>query len=630
MLKAIFWKEWRQQGPFLIAILFLMPISVGLLLWLGGSFPSERTPIADKLTMLALGIAILQAMVTGSVLFAGEVETGTLDFLDACSAERSRIWVAKMASALAIVLPAALLPALFGGLHGLLWMVCALETLLVAAACSVFVRTPFRALGAAVLCLFVMSGVAYLTSESAVGTCGLSLVIAGFVVFESWLRFCRPDRERRADPARTLPSTWLTGSLWFLVRRQWRMLLLVGIVLVVYLGWILATSHLRMQHGIAAAPALLFAVGCMCGWSVFALEQAGAERFLGDQRLPRNRLWLAKIGGWLLSTMIAVTVVAFFTVIITFETGSENIFDDWAMRMFARELALGLLGFSAAQFFGIHHRRLPVVLFLTLLIATPIGAAWYAPLFGGEPAWHFAVVPLLFLAASRFELRRWMAGRLDGVAHWVRCGLVALGGFALTGLILWHRTAEVPDVGAPFVFAESRIETEAERERSKRIAVPAEEASRRFHQLRLGGDENHGASHWDLARWHEPGIDLGPESATDLQALYDQVLALGAPDEGRDDYARLMAEALAGDWPAKLRKELVDDPRRVSVLGSRENYQIANALNRAAEIFCMNAALLVAEGKSDAAADEFALSLAIVRHRYLYGSARGSLGAFGA
>ena len=157
MLRAILWKEWRQQRSILFAILVFLPILMGFLGWIGGSFADDRFLTSDRLGMAALGVAILQAMVTGSLLFAGEIEAGTLDFLDACSAERSRIWLAKMASAFVIALPALMLPALVGGFQGLPWMGFAIETLLLAAVCSVFVRSTFRAIGTAALCLCVLS-----------------------------------------------------------------------------------------------------------------------------------------------------------------------------------------------------------------------------------------------------------------------------------------------------------------------------------------------------------------------------------------------------------------------------------------------------------------------------------------
>ena len=118
MLRAIFWKEWRQQRLFLFAILILMPIVLGVFAWVSGIFADGvGGPIAEKLGSICWLVACFQAIVTGSVLFAGESETGTLDFLDVCSAERSRIWFAKMASALAITLPVMLLPTFFVGVR---------------------------------------------------------------------------------------------------------------------------------------------------------------------------------------------------------------------------------------------------------------------------------------------------------------------------------------------------------------------------------------------------------------------------------------------------------------------------------------------------------------------------------
>ena len=208
LMKAIFWKEWRQQSPFLFAIVLFLPIVMGLLGWLGGSFADDRFLTSDRLGMAALGVAILQAMVTGSLLFAGEIEGGTLDFLDACSAERSRIWLAKMASAFVIALPALLLPALVGGVQGLPWTAFAIETLLLAAVCSVFVRTTFRAIGAAALSLFLVSCGRSATSRPfrALGMYGLNLLIVGVAVFAAWLRFCRLDRDRHADGPHTHAS----------------------------------------------------------------------------------------------------------------------------------------------------------------------------------------------------------------------------------------------------------------------------------------------------------------------------------------------------------------------------------------------------------------------------------------
>ena len=101
--------------------------------------------------------------------------------------------------------------------------------------------------------------------------------------------------------------------------------------------------------------------------------------------------------------------------------------------------------------------------------------------------------------------------------------------------------------------------------------------------------------------------------------LFDQVRALGVPDVGRDDFVRLLDDAFAGDWATLLRNELADEPRRIPVMGNFELAGISSSLEDAARLFCLKSALLLAEGKTDAALDDFATSLAIVRHRTRFG-----------
>ena len=174
-----------------------------------------------------------------------------------------------MASALVIALPALLLPALVGGLRGLPWMGFAIETLLLAAVCSVFVRTTFRAIGAAAFCLFVLScAFVQLLPFSSLGAYGLNLLLVGVAVFAAWLRFCRVDRQRQTDATRTLllclPPTSFLGSLWFPVRRQWRTLLSVGLALIAFLVWG-AFSRFGLYPAFAMAPMFQFAVGSVLG-----------------------------------------------------------------------------------------------------------------------------------------------------------------------------------------------------------------------------------------------------------------------------------------------------------------------------------------------------------------------------
>ena len=288
MLKAIVWKEWRQQRALVLAILILMPIVLGVFGWVSGIFADGvGGPVAEKLGSICWLVACFQAIVTGSVLFAGESETGTLDFLDSCSAERSRIWFAKMASGLAITLPIALLPMLFAGFEGLLLAGFVLETLVLAAAASVFVRTTFRAIGATIVSLIlilciegpILGAIERFRPDhriAYVAIVGLNLANVGAAACISWRRFCRTGREGLSDNLGSLivrvPPGWLTGPLWMLLRRQWMSLLAVGLGLVGFYVWIHQATDEYGRYGRmdALAPALLFAIGCVCGGSVYA------------------------------------------------------------------------------------------------------------------------------------------------------------------------------------------------------------------------------------------------------------------------------------------------------------------------------------------------------------------------
>ncbi|HEX3315062.1 MAG TPA: ABC transporter permease, partial [Gemmataceae bacterium] len=635
MLRAIFWKEWRQQRVLVLAILILMPIVLGVFVWASGLFGAlGNVPLSDKLGMFSVWVAFLQAIVTGSMLFAGESESGTLDYLDACSADRSRIWFAKMTSALGISLPIALVPTLFVGLEGLLLTAFVLETLVFAATASVFVRTTFRAIGATIVSLgliFYAEGPILAAIErlrldhrtAYVAIIGLNLANVGVALYLSWRRFCRTDRERLADKLGSVvvrvPPGWLTGPMWMVLRRQWMSLLAVGLGLVAFYFWIEQATDQYGRYGRmdALAPALLLAIGCVCGWSVYALEPGGTELFLGDQRFPRGRLWLAKAGVWLALTILPVLPIA----VASFQRGGyfppdASWLDRWGITHALPMLMLGMLGFSVGHLFGIHDRRLPVTIVLTVLVAMPIGAAWYAPLYGGASAWQLVVVPILILAAGRFELRRWTAGRLDGAAHWIRCGVIVLVCFAWTGLILWQRTVEVPDVGEPFVAVESTTETPMEHERNQRIASLATTARYRFDQVRGIGylDENRK----ELAR------KLNDEFGGDWPI--DQVRGPDDPDDKRKEFARKLNDAFAGDWATSLRNEVIDEPRRLPIGGGRDPNP--DSLDDAARLLRLKSSQLLAEGKTKAALDEFATALAIVRHCVRFGGYPGSISAF--
>ena len=222
---------------------------------------------------------------TGSLLFAAEVERRDARITSMRAlAERSRIWRAKMASGLAVAMPALLLPALVDGARGLVTTVVATEILLLAAAASAFANDVSGDRNGGPLLVVAGVVLARLTYDrsfeySVRGFAGvvafLSLFFVAVVVFASWLWFCRRDRGRTPDGSCTLltrlPAGWILGALWLSVARQWPIWLMLGVAYVVYCVFFPNLLHSFVFYSLMeVAPAVLLAIGCLFGWNVFA------------------------------------------------------------------------------------------------------------------------------------------------------------------------------------------------------------------------------------------------------------------------------------------------------------------------------------------------------------------------
>ena len=95
MIAAIAWKEWRQQVALVIAILALAGIVLAATAMTMPMEWSRRAlqPANSALwVILLVGLAVTQGVVTGAMLFAGETEERTQDFLDQHVGLRGPIW----------------------------------------------------------------------------------------------------------------------------------------------------------------------------------------------------------------------------------------------------------------------------------------------------------------------------------------------------------------------------------------------------------------------------------------------------------------------------------------------------------------------------------------------------------
>src|SRR4051794_113126 len=168
MISVIAWKEWRQQIAFVFAILALAGIAMaGSALFAPQDWERRSTDVSAGAlwVILLIGMAIAQGVVTGALLFAGEAEDNTQDFLDQHAALRAPVWQAKMWAGASLVGFSALalgsmLVALElktpVGLSACVWF--ALDALAWSAACSVRRKTTFGAIGVTLTVFLVVAG----------------------------------------------------------------------------------------------------------------------------------------------------------------------------------------------------------------------------------------------------------------------------------------------------------------------------------------------------------------------------------------------------------------------------------------------------------------------------------------
>jgi hypothetical protein len=620
MLRAILWKEWRQQGLFFLAILLLAGLAIGTTAL---TLPQEWANLAGEpilrltLSILFLTLVVSQAVVSGALLFAGEREDGTLSFLDVHSGRRLSVWSAKMIAGVTIAIASALILGIamvgFGiaspmGLPLAIWV--AIDVLVWTAVASAFCETTFKGIGLALLILFFVAGwpIGLLTNEKLANYFGIKLPLLALALAASWAAFCQSDLLRR-DPAtltrptsRLAVSHWLRVSVWMQFCQQWLGLVVVAGTLVLGLFDIVPGPWNGNSQAEASLtlPIFAFLIGSVGGWCVFAVEQENqTERFLGDQRLPRGRVWLGKVGPWLVVVLLACWPIAHLGAVMR---------DLFIGRPGATEFSFCLIGFGFAQFFGMWTRKAPVMIFLTLLVAAPLALVWYAPLFAGMPAWRAWVIPAILLAATRWDVARWTSGRLHDLRGMLWSVGIAVTCGSWTAANLAWREYEVPNVGNPFATVEGMNELrEANGGRhGSALHDASEEAFRRLGEsrplLRLPGSLD--------ATWNDPAIDF-PTGFYDTEDLIDFVAAFGYPDEP-GQIQRFVDDLFKGDWPETFRRVARETPDRLPFAGTFKPGP--NHVTIGGSLFVLRAAERFAAGKRDEALDHLETALAAVRH----------------
>jgi hypothetical protein len=639
------WKEYREHRSIWLAMAVLAILAlVGTRVFFD---PTSRPDLADSLGlvlgMVTAGLVIMQGLVCGAMMLAGERESRTTAFLNMLPESRHTLWFAKVLIGAVFTLVYTLcVCALFGGLAASLeswhasffWIVMiapmGLEAFAWGMSASVYCRSvlPAVAVGAcASVALGLMPALmmtAYPNPESMQGVVIVRygfmlvpLVVLGF----TGLHYARPDWERTFDllPSKAKgdvapkrhPRPWEV-MLWLWLR-EGRLVVPVLALPAGFLGLWLPDA------GIILWPAVTLVVGVTCGLMVFAGEQSeGAFKFWGDQRLPAGWIWLRRSLVWL---SVGVAVAAFMALTATLRVLAKDSPDALTRlddRFFEAISGTGagafrvvewptvailwlLHGFAFGQYSALVWKKNAVAVVVAVASAGGASCVWVPSLIGGGlHFWQVAVVPLLLLGACRLTLWLWVTERIK-----TKSGLLRLGGGAVAailglGLCLAVRVFEVPGGTTP-----------AEVYTPPAPGPEVAEAKQHGTSLRelLGEmekeDQGPGNAHAAMAMPVRGSVDNKLKVREYLTRPFQEV-------QQDKDVCNWLDRMSRGDWVKPLAKSARDpalfvEPNAGGLLPNEVKY-----CRRAAEFFLLNSQELLFKGHDGAALEDALTALALV------------------
>jgi ABC-type transport system involved in multi-copper enzyme maturation permease subunit len=577
---VLFWKEYREHRS---VWLTLMLVAVGTLVGLVQYFApggAETLSHGDITTVVVATLVMpgMYGVVCGSMMLAGERESRTILFLDTLPATRLGLWGGKAVIGLLFTLLYSLLVVgvAFGvGLHRIpgdlkaVWLLTlpavGLEAYAWGLCGSALCRNVLTSVALAALlplavvwsfCAIIPAGDA---PEGLAIVTGFRLVFAGAALFASAVCFTSQEYEKRfnlpitkkhgeAAPARP-PQRW-QAFLWLVFRQGLVEMLVVG-ALGVLLGLALP----------AAGPVLWLAatllIGVVCGTAVFGGEQAdGANKFLGDLRLPMGWFWSRKTAVWAAVAVLSAGLMLLGALIhVTLDAHRDDDFPRTAVALLDRLLGgsaevtdpLGRVtfavlwlpaGFAVGQLCSLVWKKRSVAVVVAVLAGAGAASVWLPSLIaGGLPPWAVVGVPLILLAACRLVMWPWVSERLPTR----RPALTLVAGVLLSvvwmGVVFGHRVGQVRGGPEPFdVDAFRRVTPTAEQEESsKRLRAGLDELDRQAFQLERPADLR-------LANPHGTREQM-------LAQVLQQGWAARAPD-----LAAWLDGAFKGEWAGLLRQ----------------------------------------------------------------------------
>ncbi len=500
MTRAVLWKEIREQGAILIALVLLGSAIIAATAAFGGTSNADEGALnlrsysnAPRLT--AMAIVLTAGVVVGGALFAGERENDTFHFLEQLPANRWRVWRAKMIAGfvlVVIVAMALLLAALLAGVFGsgrmqMMWVFWGLVLAVGAFGWgtfgSSFSHSTLAACGLGLMfatlvgmVVFPFVSVVFLSTGLARGddqeTMDLPIHASAYLLILipavlSYAVFTKPDRLRIAEEL--TPGLIVTAkksarrvakrrlgfgfrALAWLAFRQMRWPLIIGFILSLAVGALALHPDVPMLFIWPSATLFAGVIAAVLGWS--DEQTRGSWAFWGERRIPIGRFWFAKIAsGFAVALVWSFAVTVPSLVRYAFETRQEQSGGAFRTGLFASDSASQIYylfifilhGYAFGLVSGLLFRKTVVAVGVGTLVGGPLALLWVPSLLtGGVQYWQIFVVPLLAVLAARFLMRAWASDRLGTRKPLVALGSIGFAMIAFTTFAILHRAIEVP------------------------------------------------------------------------------------------------------------------------------------------------------------------------------------------
>lgn len=477
MIAALFWKEWREQRAFAIAVLafgFMGMVGASILIDPGGNSlgrwgPRELMPIA---------VAYLAGMVCGAMLFADEKEVGTMEFLDTLPSFRRRIWIAKalfgmvfsMGQCLLVGIAAVALGCYDMNTPALAWLIAPVLIGWLAFAWGAFGGATTNSTLAAVfqgaiICFVVGTILAVpLAAYTGGNTRNLGVTtLATYVYFMCWVLsgllgsiyfFTQLDRERGAKllrkpgqaPRRQGRKPGRFRALLWLALRQARLTAFIIYGVAACMAGLMCVPD---AQPIFLWPSVTLMFGVVAGVTIFTEEQGkGITRFWSERRLPIGQLWFVKT---LLHFLIAATASAGILLVLVL-TDTRRPFRSELFNLLRQEQLRYLLltlvyGFVCAHLLSLLFRKTIVAGLVSIIMAVTLAGALLPSLVGGgAQRWQIWLPALLLFITARLMLYPWAHGRIVTRTPLLRVGVGTAAAFLVLGAGLAYRVLEIPDM----------------------------------------------------------------------------------------------------------------------------------------------------------------------------------------